>query len=106
MTIQEALVAELDEVSVSTNTLLKVLSDNELEPTDDYEPENEDQVKALDYAIIAALRTVLARPNISEGGYSITWNEASIRLRLSGYYSRLGLSDPDLPIVQDVSYLW
>ncbi len=104
MTIQEALIAELDEVSVSENTLLKVLADRGLEPTDDYEPENEDQERAVDFAVIAILR--MPRPNISEGGYSISWNAASLRLRLSGYYNKWAIADPDLPTVQDVSYLW
>lgn len=101
MTIREAFNAEMDEIQVSDRLAEKCLADNGLLHTAEYDANL--HAKAVDISVAETLAKVVARPSISEGGYSIKWDAAALRARISGLYSKWGLSDPSIPKVRAIS---
>src|SRR4051812_49105541 len=69
MTVKDALIGELDEVSVSDLTIEKTLLDQRLAGAETYQA-SDDQKKAIDLCIIDILYRLYTRADISEGGFS------------------------------------
>lgn len=78
MTKKEALVAAL-QISVPDITLEKALIDNDLVGTDPYGKANE---LIIDTCAVTILQGLLAVPNISEGGMSVTYDRSGIEKRI------------------------
>ncbi|GAA4328545.1 DUF6706 family protein [Flaviaesturariibacter amylovorans] len=68
MTIQEAFVAELDEVAVPAATIQKTLLDRGLNGATTYAPE--EYAKDVDLCVIDCLYRMYTRPDVKEGDYS------------------------------------
>jgi hypothetical protein len=66
-------------VSVPDNTLSKALLDAELTESDTYTSDNRLIVEAC---AVDILKSLLTTPNISEGGYSISFDRNAIQVRL------------------------
>lgn len=90
MTNKEALVAIL-QVSVDDNVLEKALLDQNVRSDRDYKSAYS---ASIDVAAISVLEGLLSTPDIAEGGYSVTYDRASIQDRLS--YLRLKNGVPNL----------
>ncbi|HZF64198.1 MAG TPA: DUF6706 family protein [Chitinophagaceae bacterium] len=91
MTILEALMAELDEASVGTNTLEKVLATHNLPAASTYSPVDHD--KAIDMCVIDILKKILSRASISEGGYSVKYDPGAIQARIADLYKKHAIED-------------
>lgn len=102
MTNKEALVAVV-QVSVADNVLLKALLDQNIPSTDTYASAN---ASSIDLAAISVLEGLLSTPNVSEGGYSVSYDRAAIEGRIKALYQKNGLSAPGKPSVRDASNRW
>ena len=78
MTNKEALIANVG-FSVPDNMLEKALTDNDITGSDAY---TKDDAESIDLATIPVLKLVLSMPDVSEGGYSIRFDRASVEKRL------------------------
>lgn len=63
-------------------------------------------VKTAKLALCKEFATILPLANISEGGYSITWNYDAIKLWYSMTCKELGIKDVTKPKVTNKSNLW
>jgi hypothetical protein len=98
MTIRQAFDAEMDEVQVSDNLAGKLLADRGLLDTASYDANLHE--KPLDIAVASALTKVLARPSVSEGGYSVKWEAAALKARIAAIYAKWNMANPDIPKVR------
>ena len=57
-------------------------------------------------ALCKEFASVIPLANVSEGGYSVTWNWDAIKLWYSQTSAELGLPDITKPQVRNKSYLW
>lgn len=103
MTIRDAFDTEMDEITVSDRLAKKILADNGLLETADYDATL--HAKPVDISVAQALSKVVARPSISEGGYSIKWDAAALRARIASIYKKWDMEDPlsPKPTVRSVS---
>lgn len=69
MTLQEALIAELDDIQVKDATIEKTLLDRALTAGDTYDATDE-QKKGIDLCMIDILYRLYTRADVQEGGYS------------------------------------
>jgi hypothetical protein len=100
MTNKEALVAVVL-VDANDNLLEKALADGSITSTDNYSPENS---QAVDSAAISVLRSILSMPDITEGGYSIRYDRASIQKRIDALAANVGIDNG--PVIRDASDRW
>lgn len=89
MTNKEALIAVL-EVDVSDNTLEKSLIDNALNGSSTYTLDN---AEAIDRCAIPILQVLLSQANISEGGYSKSFDRAAVQSRLKILATKYGIEE-------------
>ncbi len=83
------------------NSFKKVLLDRGLLDSEQYNPNN---VKPFELAKADALLIVVASPNISEGGYSISVSEKERLEKIaSGLYKKHGVNDPNRAVVSSIS---
>lgn len=101
MTNKEALEAVV-QVSVSSNVLEKALLDQSVSAAGNYTASNSE---AIDKAAIAVLEGLLSAPNVSEGGFSVSYDRAAISRRVTALYNKLGIS-PSANVVRDASNRW
>jgi hypothetical protein len=78
MTIKEALISVL-QVSMPDGSIEKALTDNGLTSSDEYAAS---KAKAIDECAIELLHGLLSAPNISEGGYSISYDRNAVKERI------------------------
>lgn len=57
-------------------------------------------------ALCKEFATIIPLANISEGGYSITWNWDALKLWYSQTCAELGLQDITKPQVRNKSFVW
>lgn len=74
------------------------------------DPESKVDVDACDRAVFGGLSIIVASTtqNISEGGYSISWNMEAVKAYLSSLARELGEEDPFkiVPKIVDRSNIW
>jgi hypothetical protein len=63
-------------------------------------------VKTAKLALCREIAAVLPLCNVSEGGYSLTWNIDAVKLWYSGMCRELGIADVTQPKVKGRSDLW
>lgn len=89
MTNLEAIKGKLG-YPLSDNAFKVALSDRGLTDTDTYVSS-----EAFDLAYADSIVTLLTTPNISEGGYSVSFSDREILLKLaSGVYTKYGVVNP------------
>lgn len=102
MTNKEALVA-VCQVSVDDNVLEKALADQDVTAADTYASSGSDSINK---AAIDVLEGVLSRANVSEGGFSESFDRKAIENRLKILYSKTGKINPGGAVIRDVSNRW
>jgi hypothetical protein len=113
MTIKEALIAELDEVTVSDATIEKTMVDRVLDGTLNYSA-TDDQKKGIDLCIIDILYRLYTRADISEGGFQKFYPDflRKIQERIlylakkHGVQEVLDVIQPVPPTISDASNRW
>jgi hypothetical protein len=78
VTNKEALIANVG-FSVPDNMVEKAMIDNDVTGTTEYA---KDAAESIDLCTIPILKRVLSEPDVSEGGYSIRFDRASVEKRL------------------------
>lgn len=63
-------------------------------------------VKTAKTALCKEFASAIPLANVSEGGYSVTWNWDAIKLWYSQTCAEVGLPDITKPQVRNKSYLW
>jgi hypothetical protein len=102
MTNKEALIAVV-QVSVDDNTLVKALLDQDASDSENYTTANS---SLINKAAIDVLEGLLSRPDVSEGGFSESFDRGAIEKRLDRLYQKEGLTNPRTPIVRNASNRW
>ncbi|OLY92504.1 hypothetical protein SAMN05444008_102376 [Cnuella takakiae] len=101
MTIIQAFIAEMEDVPVSNTLAGKILSDKGLDASATYSAAVHEQ--AVDMAVAAALTKALARPSVSEGGYSVRFDAGAIQARIAAIYTKWNVADPGAPTIKAVN---
>ena len=70
------------------------------------DPESQVDVRTAKTALCREFATVIPLANVSEGGYSISWNIEALKLWYSTTCAELGLQDVTKPKIRNKSYLW
>lgn len=78
MTNKEALIAAVG-FTVPDNMIEKAMIDNEVTGTNTY---TIDDAESIDLCVIPILQWALSQPNVSEGGYSLSFNREAVQARL------------------------
>lgn len=100
MTNLEAIKAEVVH-PLPDNSFKKVLLDRGLPDSDQYDPNN---LRPFELAKADAILIVVASPNISEGGYTLTVSEKKeLKAIASGLYQKHSVSDPSRAVVSTIS---
>jgi hypothetical protein len=99
MTNKEALVGVV-RVSVPDHSLEKAMIDNDVTGGSTYVKLNE---KSIDLCAIDVLQGLLSEPNVSEGGYSISYDRKAVLDRLNYLNQKHGLVDAAKPTVTSKS---
>jgi hypothetical protein len=102
MTNKEALIAVV-QVSVDDNVLEKALLDQNLELDDEYDS---GLATTINKAAIDVLEGLLSRPNVTEGGFSETFDRGAIQARLTVLYNKVGVTQSTTPVVKSGTHLW
>lgn len=102
MTNKEALVAVI-QCSVDDNTLLKALLDQDVSDSGTYDKAN---ASSINKAAIDVLEGLLSRADVSEGGFSESFDRSAIEKRLNLLYKKEGLTKPGTAVIRDVSNRW
>lgn len=63
-------------------------------------------VKTAKTALCKEFASIIPLANISEGGYSITWNWDALKLWYSQTCAELGLDDVTKPKIRNKSFVW
>lgn len=105
MTNKQALIAVL-QVSVDDAVLNKALLDAGFSTSDDedydadFDLYDNSKARSIDLCAIEVLQGLLSTPNITEGGYSITFDRQSVQARLQYLSYKNGVSNPIGPKVR------
>lgn len=70
------------------------------------DPEAQVDAKIAKIALCKEIATLLPLANISEGGYSISWNWDALKLWYNATCSELGLSNANKPKIRNKSNIW
>lgn len=70
------------------------------------DPEAEVNTKVAKTAICKEIATLIPLANISEGGYSISWNWDALKLWYNATCAELGLSNASKPKIRNKSNVW
>lgn len=70
------------------------------------DPEAQVDAKIAKTALCKEIATLLPLANISEGGYSISWNWDALKLWYNATCSELGLSNASKPKIRNKSNVW
>lgn len=103
MTAKEYLTNTLSKFGVDESTIDLIIinqgidADKEISSTD---------VKGLKMAMFREFSQLIPLANVTEGGYSISWNWEALRSWYSSLADDLGVSNPLKPKVKDRSNLW
>lgn len=81
-------------------------SDIDLIMLDHPELNGELNVRACKLAIYASLSAILPTSNVSEGGYSLSWNMDALKLWYKSLCAELGKPNVIGPIIRNRSNLW
>lgn len=103
MTNAAALQAVLAGIAYDTNTGLKALMDAGIDGEGTYSKE---AALSLDGAALVVLEGLLSAPNVSEGGYSVSYDRRAIENRITMICNRSGLANPLKPTIKNKSFLW
>ena len=97
MTNKEALTATLSRFGLTEADIDLILFNQGLSP------DAEADSKAVKVALYNEFVTILPLANVSEGGYSISWNAELLKLWFSALSKELGKPDPFLPRIKNIS---
>lgn len=103
MTIQEALTSSLLDLGIKEAAITRALIDSNLDGTAAYTADTKQAVIQAEYDLLS----VAYVESISQGGYTIKYNTAGIKLRLQALANKLGLDLPgetQTPTVRAVNY--
>lgn len=100
MTIREALLAELDELSVKDATIEKVLADHGLVAAAEYTPAEHE--KNIDLCAVDVFKKILIKPDLTEGGYSERWDRKALLDAIKAIYTKWAIPDPTVPKLRAV----
>lgn len=89
MTNKEALTASVPATNLPDITLEKALLDQDVTPGDTYSKE---KAESIDLATIDVLKYLLSVPNVSEGGYSVSFDRAAVQKRLDDLNGKYNLA--------------
>jgi len=104
MTIKEALSLSVKSLGVDPLLIDKALIDSDIDGAAEYTPDAKLKVYAVEYELLSSPVFV---ESISEGGYTIKYNNSGIGTRLSFLAKALGLEVPgEQPVIRDASHLW
>jgi hypothetical protein len=114
MTLKEALIAELDEISVSDTTVDKTLIDRGVTDSDGEYTATDIQKKTIDLCMVDILYRLYTRADISEGSFSKSHPDflRKVQTRLLYLAKKHGLTEvldalqDDTPTFNDASDLW
>lgn len=70
------------------------------------DPEKEVNVRTAKTAICKEVATILPLANISEGGYSVSWNWDALKLWYNATCAELGISNASKPKIRNKSNVW
>lgn len=97
----------LAKFGVTDSEISLLLLEQGIDETAEVNFANTSGMRTLKVAIYKQLPAMMAGlQNITEGGYSITWNTGALTAWLSALANELGLPDPFAPKVKDRSNLW
>lgn len=106
MTNLEALLAEVDPFSPAQNTAIRALSKVGLTYTDEVTDDDEADIAAAAADVLSKMLVITSE---SEGGLSMGYNTAAVKLRIRQICDQYGL-DASIylitPVVQDRSNRW
>ncbi len=103
MTITQVLTLSVKTLGVDPQLIEKALIDAGIAGSATYTAADELKVYAAEYKLLSSPVFV---ESISEGGYTIKYNNSGIGTRLAFLETALGLTARGTPTVQDASYLW
>lgn len=89
MTNKEALAAVVS-VSVSDALLEKALSDSEISGSATY---SKDNIAKIDSAALDVLFSVWSTPDVSEGGFSVKYDRAALKIKIEALAAKCGRTD-------------
>ena len=70
------------------------------------DPEAEVDTRTAKKAICKEIATIIPLANISEGGYSVTWNWDALKLWYNSTCAELGLPNHSKPKIRNKSNVW
>lgn len=57
-------------------------------------------------ALVKEFATIIPLSNVTEGGYSVSWNMDAIKLWYKAACAEVGVSDKTKPVIRNKSNLW
>lgn len=69
-------------------------------------PEDTVEPKTAKTALVKEFASIIPLANVSEGGYSVTWNMEAVKLWYNQTCDELGITPADKPKVRDRSNVW
>ena len=70
------------------------------------DPEAQVDVRTAKTALCREFATIIPLANVTEGGYSISWNIEAVKLWYLATCAELGLQNVTKPKIRNKSYLW
>jgi len=99
-TNKDYLVAALSKFNVSEADIDLMLIDSDLDPDEAPDP------RACKLAIYNSMSAILPLANVSESGYSVSWNMDGLKLWYQSLCSELGKPNVIKPKIRNRSNLW
>lgn len=100
MTNREWILAMAGRLNVSEQDVELIMLNQNLDP------EAEVNVNEAKRALCKEFATIIPMANVSEGGYSITWNMEGIKIWYKQMCNELGIEAVGLPRIQNASNRW
>lgn len=104
MTNKEYISAYLGKYGVTDDEVTLLLMEQGITPDAEADTTNLSPLKVAMYNWLPGM--IAGLQNITEGGYSITWNVDGLKTWISWLAGQLGLSDPYAAKVRNRSNLW
>jgi hypothetical protein len=104
-TVQEVIKSRLAQYSLELSTVEMdaIIVDADLDGSVLY---TKAQTTPVKMAMIMALSTVLAKPDVTEGDMSIKWDRSAVQVYLNQLLEETGVTSSSQPTVTDRSNVW
>lgn len=93
-------------ITLSDTGLARYMIDAGFVPADAYKDYTPEKQIMLDQVLLAVVSRILLTPDVTEGGMSLKWDRAGVRVYQGILQARLGIVPAGAPTVSDRSNLW